>query len=50
MVYSHTELLQTCDSFCAKSLIGKGGFGSVYRGSLRKCQVAVKVLTDVRKL
>ena len=48
MVYTHAELSEACNSFPSKSLIGKGGFGSVYKGNLRKCAVAVKVLTEVR--
>ena len=47
MLYSHQELKKVNDDFAQSSLIGKGGFGSVYRGSLRACAVAIKVLTEV---
>lgn len=49
MVYSYDELKGVCNSFTPEALIGKGGFGSVYKGSLRRCAVAVKVLTEVRR-
>lgn len=47
MVYSKQELLTACNDFQPANMIGKGGFGTVYKGDLRLCHVAVKVLTEV---
>ncbi|XP_010939071.1 receptor kinase-like protein Xa21 [Elaeis guineensis] len=42
---SYTELVRATDGFSSTNLIGKGGYGSVYKGVLGACQtiVAVKV-------
>ncbi|GLT53055.1 hypothetical protein SLA2020_263520 [Shorea laevis] len=41
---SQQELLQATEGFCANSLLGKGSFGSVYRGTLSDGMiVAIKV-------
>ncbi|XP_077246632.1 protein kinase STUNTED-like isoform X2 [Tasmannia lanceolata] len=43
--FSHKELQSLTDQFSPKNLIGKGGFGKVYKGSLPNGQpVAVKIL------
>lgn len=47
MVYTEQQLSDATNSFSDSNLIGKGGFGAVYRGTLRKCNVAIKKLTDV---
>ena len=48
MVYKAEELMEATDNLNDKShLIGKGGFGKVYRGILRTAHVAVKVLSEV---
>ena len=47
IAYKYQELESACDGFTSKNLIGKGGFGTVFRGQLRKCDVAVKILNEV---
>ena len=48
MVFSADELALGTNYYSHGSLIGKGGFGKVYKATLRKCMtVAVKVLTQV---
>lgn len=48
MVFSADELARATNYYSHASLIGKGGFGKVYKGTLRKCMtVAIKVLTQV---
>ncbi|KAM7272664.1 hypothetical protein ACFE04_027327 [Oxalis oulophora] len=44
--YSYTVLRRATDSFSAANLLGQGGFGSVYRGTLPTNQkhVAIKVM------
>ena len=48
MLFTLKELQEATDNFSDALLVGKGGFGEVYRGRLRYVPVAVKVLTDVR--
>ena len=48
MIYSSQELLNATDNFSQDKIVGKGGFGVVYRARLRMCDVAVKQLTEVR--
>lgn len=49
MLFSADELARATNSYSRSNLIGKGGFGKVYKGTLRKCMtVAIKVLTQVR--
>jgi hypothetical protein len=50
MIYSSQELLNATDNFSQDRIVGKGGFGVVYRARLRMCDVAVKHLTEVRIL
>ena len=47
MEFDAKELAQATKNYCRASLIGRGGFGVVYKGSLRYCVTAIKVLTKV---
>lgn len=49
MIYSSAELLKATDNFSQENIVGKGGFGVVYRARIRMCNVAVKKLTEVYK-
>ncbi|XP_072988878.1 U-box domain-containing protein 33-like isoform X1 [Typha latifolia] len=42
--FTFVELEQATDSFSKSRKIGEGGFGSVYKGSLRNTTVAIKML------
>jgi hypothetical protein len=46
---SHAELAAATGGFAAASILGRGGFGAVYRGELRGQAVAVKRLDHVRR-
>lgn len=48
MIFSLEDLSKVTNEFSNDHLIGKGGFGRVYRGKLRHADVAVKVLNTVR--
>ena len=50
MIFSYDDLSKVTDNFSKERLIGKGGFGVVYRGKLRHADVAVKVLNTVSKI
>lgn len=47
MEFSGVEVSQATKDFCVDTRIGEGGFGSVYRGTLRHTQVAIKRLSQV---
>lgn len=47
MVYKHAELVKATDDFAESAIIGIGGFGMVFEGKIRCCNVAVKRLTEV---
>ncbi len=47
MVYTRTELEDATSGFDASKKIGQGGFGKVYRATLRRTDVAIKVLHEV---
>lgn len=47
-MYKSSELRAATNDFDdKKNLIGKGGFGKVYKGNLRTAHAAVKVLSQV---
>lgn len=50
MVYLPSDLLAATKDFDETNIIGTGGFGMVFRGSIRHCDVAVKRLTEVSTL
>ena len=50
MIYGSAELLKATDNFNCERVIGRGGFGVVYRAKVRLCDVAVKKLTEVCRL
>lgn len=47
MLFKKQELELATGSFSDDKLVGKGGFGKVYRGNLRFTDVAVKLLSSV---
>ena len=47
MVFTQMDIENATESFSSDLVIGKGGFGTVYRGILRCTDVAVKVLSKV---
>ena len=48
MEFSPEELCDATMNYSRKSIIGKGGFGIVYKGSVRgSLSVAIKVLNKV---
>ena len=47
MVFTQMDIENSTESFSSELLIGKGGFGTLYRGIQRCTDVAVKVLSKV---
>jgi hypothetical protein len=48
MQFTSKELAEATNGYRRSTLIGKGGYGSVYKGLVRGClEVAIKVLTVV---
>ncbi len=47
MEFKYEELKKATGDFAPTSLVGIGGFGKVYRCTLRFSDVAIKVLSDV---
>jgi serine/threonine protein kinase len=48
MEYAASELSEATNNYSKRNLIGRGGFGAVYKGRVRdSLDVAVKVLTQV---
>lgn len=47
MMFSYQLLCDVTNRFAKEKLIGKGGFGQVFRGRLRHSDVAIKVLNTV---
>ena len=48
MEFTFTELREATNNFSADCIIGEGGYGTVYRATVRKClDVAIKVLSKV---
>ena len=48
MVLLSAELQEGTNNFSKDKLVGRGGFGKVYRGCVWYSDVAVKVLSTVR--
>ncbi len=47
MVFDEADVKGATDNFATTNVIGKGGFGEVFRGRLRHTDVAIKVLSAV---
>lgn len=48
MEYGSKELSEATSNYNKRKLVGRGGFGAVYKGRVRGClDVAIKVLTQV---
>ena len=51
MIFDADELARATNNYRRSNHIGRGGYGNVYKGTIRGClEVAVKVLTQVEKL
>ena len=50
MEFLAKELAESTRNYGRTSIIGKGGYGTVYKGSLRYSTVAIKVLSQVRQV
>ena len=48
MVFYADELAKATHSYGRSSVIGKGKFGTVYKGTLRHCTDAIKILSQVK--
>lgn len=48
MEFFASELAKATRNYGRASIIGKGGFGTVYKGNMRHSTVAIKVLSQVR--
>ena len=46
MFFEYSELQKATNNFSKDTVVGRGGFGTVYKGELRHTTVAVKLLTD----
>ena len=49
MEFSASELAEATGNYGRASIIGKGGYGTVYKGNLHYSTVAIKVLSQVRQ-
>lgn len=47
MTFTYESLMKATGDFAEANVIGKGGFGKVFRGTLRHVNVAIKVLSEV---
>ena len=50
MQFSKKELSDATRDFDVNLKVGEGGFGTVFKGSLRGTFVAIKVLTEVGRM
>ena len=50
LVVNRKEVKKATENFSSELLVGKGGFGCVYRGYMRCTTVAIKVLTEVSNI
>lgn len=47
MIFLNMQLKDATNNFDNSHLVGKGGFGHVFRGRLRHSDVVIKVLNNV---
>lgn len=50
MEFFAMELAEGTRNYTRSAILGKGGYGTVFKGFLRHCDVAVKILTKVHTI